>query len=208
MGSTCDMEDIGPLALANARDDGESTTFSTSTCCPSPSPSPSPDLGKCEATGPNCTVEQGGEAVGSGVGRTEDACIVEEAASKNVALMIIPSISQTEENILRDVIRSGLCQQPWMEVKEILSTRALHVLNGFESLYGFDVSKDEKTYEDRRDYVLAALNSFDRPPFTIQRIAEVIVEPQAQYSSTHKLLNSLEKLLSVSTTLPLHHPEP
>ncbi len=200
MGRMCGAENIGPLACANARDEGKSAS-SSSTCCPSPSPSPSPDLVKCEATGSDCTVEQGGEAVGNGVGRTEDACNVEEAASKSVTLMI-PSISQSEENVLRDVMRSGFCQQPWMEVKEILSTRALHVLNGFESLYGFDVSKDEKAYEERRDEVLAALNGFDRPPFTIQRIAEVIMEPQAQYSSTHKLLNSLEKLLSVSTTLP------
>ncbi len=198
----CDTENSAPLVRADARDE-ENPASSSTTCCPSSSP----DLGKCEAAGSDCTVEQGGEAAGNGVGTTEDACNVEEAVSKSVTL-IVPSISQSEENLLRGVMKNGFVQHPWMEVKEILSTRALHILNGFESVYGFEVSKDEKTYEERRDEALAALNGFNRPPFTIQRITEVIMEPRAQYSSTHKLLNGLEKLLSVTTTLPPYQPGP
>ncbi len=196
-----DIESTVPLACAEARDE-DPPPSSISTCCPSPSP----DLGNDETAGSDCTVEQGGEMAGNEVGRTEDACNVEKATSECVNL-VIPSISRSEENLLSDVMRSGFSQQSWMEAKEILSTRTLHVLNGFESLYGFKVSKDEKTYEERKNEVLAALDGFDRPPFTIQRIAEVILEPQTQYSSTHKLLNGLEKLLSVTTTLPPYQPE-
>ena len=37
------------------------------------------------------------------------------------------------------------------------------------------------------------------PPFTIQRIAEVLVAPEKYYTQTHKLCNCLEKLLLVSS---------
>ncbi len=197
----CATENNASLVSDDTRDEETPASLSI-TCCPGSSPDP----GKCKTAGPDCTVEQGG-AAGNGGGMTEDTYNVEEAASKNASLAI-PSISQSEENLLRYVVKSGSIQHPWAEVKEILSTRLLHVLNRFESAYGFEVSTDKKTYEERRDEVLAALNGFNRPPFTIQRITEVIMEPQAQYSSTHKLLNGLEKLLSVTTTLPLYQPEP
>lgn len=40
----------------------------------------------------------------------------------------------------------------------------------------------------------------DGPPFTIQRIAEVLVSPERYYTQTHKLCNCLEKLLLVHST--------
>ena len=45
-----------------------------------------------------------------------------------------------------------------------------------------------------------ASDEFDGPPFTIQRLAEVLVHPGKYYTKTHKLLNCLEKLLLVSST--------
>lgn len=39
------------------------------------------------------------------------------------------------------------------------------------------------------------------PPFTIQRLAEVLVEPEKYYTQTHKLCNCLEKLLLVSSPI-------
>lgn len=40
----------------------------------------------------------------------------------------------------------------------------------------------------------------DGPPFTIQRIAEVLVAPDRYYTQTHKLCNCLEKLLLVTSS--------
>jgi hypothetical protein len=41
----------------------------------------------------------------------------------------------------------------------------------------------------------------DGPPFTIQRLAEVLVAPGRCYKQTHKLCNCLEKLLLVSSSV-------
>lgn len=51
--------------------------------------------------------------------------------------------------------------------------------------------------------LLAMLDEFHAPPFTTQRLCELLVDPMRDYkTSTRKLLNALEKLLTVSSTVP------
>lgn len=40
----------------------------------------------------------------------------------------------------------------------------------------------------------------DGPPFTVQRVAEVLVAPERYYTQTHKLCNCLEKLLLITSS--------
>lgn len=49
--------------------------------------------------------------------------------------------------------------------------------------------------------LLALLESYSQPPWTLQRLVELLDNPRQIYSSTHKFMNSIEKLLSVTTTL-------
>ena len=80
---------------------------------------------------------------------------------------------------------------------------------------------DKEMYLDRRAKLLAMLNVEQEgsrgnrkrrgamippeeygpvePPFTIQRICEILVEPTKYYSQTHKLCNALEKLLLITS---------
>lgn len=68
-------------------------------------------------------------------------------------------------------------------------------------------SPDEEVFRQRWKRVLAALEPPDMvpqnntgPPFTIQRIAEVLLAPERYYTQTHKLCNCLEKLLLVTSS--------
>lgn len=45
------------------------------------------------------------------------------------------------------------------------------------------------------------LKSFLNPPWTIQRLIELLLQPRLIYSTTHKFINGVEKLLSVTTTI-------
>jgi PPP4R2 len=49
---------------------------------------------------------------------------------------------------------------------------------------------------------LSSIPSFGNnlPPFTVQRVAEVLMEPERYYTQTHKLCNCLEKLLLVTSS--------
>jgi len=54
--------------------------------------------------------------------------------------------------------------------------------------------------EDNQQRRLRRERKCDDPPFTIQRIAEVLVAPDRYYMQTHKLCNCLEKLLLVNSS--------
>jgi hypothetical protein len=43
------------------------------------------------------------------------------------------------------------------------------------------------------------LQTFDDAPFTVQRLVELIYEPDVSYKSTHKFMNGVLKLLSVTS---------
>eukprot|EP00533_Pseudo-nitzschia_delicatissima_P003302 CAMPEP_0116086740 /NCGR_PEP_ID=MMETSP0327-20121206/5010_1 /TAXON_ID=44447 /ORGANISM="Pseudo-nitzschia delicatissima, Strain B596" /LENGTH=867 /DNA_ID=CAMNT_0003577799 /DNA_START=166 /DNA_END=2769 /DNA_ORIENTATION=+ len=65
----------------------------------------------------------------------------------------------------------------------------------------------EYIFQQRRQRLMAMLlpsneheKPIEEPPFTIQRIAEVLVAPDRYYTQTHKLCNCIEKLLLVNSS--------
>ncbi|KAJ2510673.1 hypothetical protein H4217_007754, partial [Coemansia sp. RSA 1939] len=77
---------------------------------------------------------------------------------------------------------------PQSEVsKDILATEA-------DSL----VSREIRDLEDRINY---CLQSFDEAPFTIQRIAELLVWPERHYRSAMKFLRAIERVVYVTSTV-------
>jgi len=57
-------------------------------------------------------------------------------------------------------------------------------------------------FQQRRQRLInSVLRRIDGPPFTIQRLAEVLVSPYRFYKQTHKLCNCLEKLLLVTSSI-------
>lgn len=71
------------------------------------------------------------------------------------------------------------------------------VLEDRNSAIGFKRNITQ-SFDSRKEIILELLSRHNlAPPFTIQRLAEVLLNP-TQFSETHKLMNSLEKLLSVT----------
>jgi hypothetical protein len=57
--------------------------------------------------------------------------------------------------------------------------------------------------------VALALQHFDQPPFTVQRLCELLADPCRHYASRQKLQAAVEKLCAVSsTTVTLAPPPP
>ena len=68
-----------------------------------------------------------------------------------------------------------------------------------------DKFKDSKTFEEEKEVILQYFIFFERyflrlsrPPFTIQRIAELTINPEKYYKSCKKILYAYEKLVNVS----------
>ena len=59
-----------------------------------------------------------------------------------------------------------------------------------------------KTYPDRISAILSLLLGFASTPFTVQRLAELLLSPDAIYTSTRKWLNAVTKAVAVSAPAP------
>eukprot|EP01134_Creolimax_fragrantissima_P002858 CFRG2858T1 len=70
---------------------------------------------------------------------------------------------------------------------------AIQLLNGDRVV---DVSEELR-------HVNEGLAVFERAPFTIQRICELILEPKRCYSDSGRFLRGIDKLIRVSSTLPV-----
>lgn len=71
-------------------------------------------------------------------------------------------------------------------------------------LSSYEGHDDTDRFEDRKQKIMDTIDSFEGAPFTIQRIVEVLDNPSKVFSNTRKLLNGLDKLVSVSSLSPEH----
>ena len=69
------------------------------------------------------------------------------------------------------------------------------------------MSVSGETFEEKVEDAKAALVTFNRAPFTLQRFAEILVHPGKHHRNVNKLLNGYEKLLSVTSTVARQDPE-
>eukprot|EP00904_Undaria_pinnatifida_P011137 jgi/Undpi1/7153/HiC_scaffold_22.g09627.m1 len=113
-----------------------------------------------------------------------------------------PRIQRKVNDILRRMAEIGnLPYLGWGDLKVLLAAKMLEVVGAFEKESGFVRAKGGKDYVQQRDELVASLHKCDVAPCSVQRLAEILQEPRRHFSSTHKLMNALEKVLRVSSTV-------
>eukprot|EP00761_Pharyngomonas_kirbyi_P013930 gb/GECH01013960.1/.p1 GENE.gb/GECH01013960.1/~~gb/GECH01013960.1/.p1 ORF type:complete len:251 (+),score=101.79 gb/GECH01013960.1/:1-753(+) len=65
---------------------------------------------------------------------------------------------------------------------------------------------EDDSFESARSRILSTLNLFPEAPFTLQRICELLNDPQRHYKHLRKVMDNLEKLINVSSTLAREEP--
>ncbi|XP_057836823.1 uncharacterized protein LOC131047042 isoform X1 [Cryptomeria japonica] len=129
----------------------------------------------------------------------------------------------TEElrGILEVISRTGKYWHNWTMLKKLLSFRLKqvwwrydyilsYVLTEYhESLMAVDSAACEnliagETYPELVSRLEEALDCFvEGPPFTLQRLCEILLKPQSIYPNISKASLALEKILLVTSTLPV-----
>jgi hypothetical protein len=108
--------------------------------------------------------------------------------------------------VLRRIAASGVVpKNEWrIKVKGIFRARMTECMDESNGRMGFTGRAPQQQYVKRREEVCALLDNYEHDaPFTVQRLAEVLLAPrEKQYCATHKLCNAVEKLLSVSSIAP------
>ncbi|KAK9839629.1 hypothetical protein WJX81_001603 [Elliptochloris bilobata] len=110
--------------------------------------------------------------------------------------------------ILAETATTGLVRYPWPLQRALYAHALSEVLAHFESEAAVEVGPPAllpggESGEAARRRLRGDLEAFgEEAPFTLQRLAEVLLEPRKQYARLDKLVLALEKLLLVTSTVP------
>mmetsp|Transcript_11453 Transcript_11453/g.31936 ORF Transcript_11453/g.31936 Transcript_11453/m.31936 type:complete len:258 (-) Transcript_11453:874-1647(-) len=119
----------------------------------------------------------------------------------------------TEKHLIpiKEIARTGIVCYKWQSLVIVLLHQLRAVLEsgahpseaaskgGEEVLEGL---AEDGGYQETCSRLYELLESFEGPPFTIQRICELLVRPHQHHKTKRKLLFALDKLLSVTSIVP------
>ncbi|XP_077289325.1 uncharacterized protein LOC143913429 [Arctopsyche grandis] len=135
---------------------------------------------------------------------------LEEAARRRPA-----TIPRELDEYLAWVARTGDSVYRWPLVRSLLKEKLIQVLHEFRALTppatAAACSPNVPPFdgEAMRAVALARLDAFPAPPFTIQRICELLAHPRRHYNRLDKFMRAFEKnVLVVSTKEPEPESEP
>jgi serine/threonine-protein phosphatase 4 regulatory subunit 2 len=117
-------------------------------------------------------------------------------------------ISDVLEGYLERVARTGETWFPWPKLKPLFLRKLDDTMQEFfENVPTDDLALcpnvENIKFSEMRERLLKAVGEFTGAPFTIQRLCELITNPQKHYKRTDKFLRGIEKnLLVVSTVDP------
>lgn len=94
--------------------------------------------------------------------------------------------------VVLDIVRTGISCYPWKDLVALLEATF------YECCQSYDLSIDDGNEE--LEHLVKSLHSFDEPPFTIQRMCELLVEPSTVYKTAAAWLFSFEKMVNVGLT--------
>mmetsp|Transcript_14685 Transcript_14685/g.46082 ORF Transcript_14685/g.46082 Transcript_14685/m.46082 type:complete len:192 (-) Transcript_14685:85-660(-) len=101
---------------------------------------------------------------------------------------------------ISDIASFGVTPYPWAALKVLLAASIVQMLNERSQADPVKEVIDGATFSDRLSRLLAKLDSFSAPPFTLQRLAELVLSHGKSYSSTSNLFHAIEKLVHVSSS--------
>ena len=126
----------------------------------------------------------------------------EISASKVLLSRVNVQVTAAHKNIVHVAETGQLKGKIWSMARPLFAARIRDILRHY-TIEGqkFEAAYPGQTFDDVEQEILQALSVFDRePPFTLQRLAEVLAYPLKYYRSLRKLTHSLIKLLSVTST--------
>ncbi|XP_050537684.1 serine/threonine-protein phosphatase 4 regulatory subunit 2 [Daktulosphaira vitifoliae] len=112
------------------------------------------------------------------------------------------------EEYLRYVAKTGNTLFQWTLVKPFIREKILNVIAQFtEQTCLADIppypNVDPFNYEAMKNMLLERFDTFNGPPFTIQRLCELLSTPRKEYNRVDKFMRAVEKNILVVSTCDL-----
>ena len=92
---------------------------------------------------------------------------------------------------------------PWKpELQDIIIQKVNTILHELNQKYPYIEEYPDDTFQRSTERLFNAIRSFDNPPFTIQRLCEILLEPNTcQVKNTNVYMRRLVKMVSVTSTI-------
>jgi len=97
--------------------------------------------------------------------------------------------------VVQEVALNNVFRYPWPVMKSLYHYMLDECLDKVRKTG----SKDDTGIKEAIFELHELLDEFEHAPYTVQRLSEVLLEPQKQYSDVEKMLHSLYILLSVTS---------
>jgi len=106
------------------------------------------------------------------------------------------NIPTTLETVLIKIASNG--EMPfdfeWKQISQLVKRKILYCIDSMNTKAQYQPAEE---YTDSCDLLLQRMEMFTEAPFTIQRICELILEPEKYYKNTNKYIHALLKCLLV-----------
>ena len=117
--------------------------------------------------------------------------------------------SKSKEEIIKQIASGNYGNNillSWKtQIRHIIIEKMTVVLINLNELYPYVKEYPEDTFEENVKRLSNAILSFDCPPFTIQRLAEILIESSPnniyQIKNTNVFIRRLVKMVSVTSTI-------
>jgi hypothetical protein len=86
----------------------------------------------------------------------------------------------------------------WDVVRAMIRDRLSNILDEYYATKGFQGAPITCTFDGVKDELLAQIDAHNAiPPFSTQRLCELLSYPKLEYESTYKLMNAISKLVNI-----------
>uniref|UniRef100_A0A7S4DFW5 Serine/threonine-protein phosphatase 4 regulatory subunit 2 n=2 Tax=Lotharella globosa TaxID=91324 RepID=A0A7S4DFW5_9EUKA len=99
------------------------------------------------------------------------------------------------DEIIRDVAEIGASRYPWEHLKALLIQKLEEVIDAYRVKDSKTLEVDGEAFDTRYKRVLEFMTAFQSPPFTLQRMCELLHEPKRYYTNTEKFFLAFSKLV-------------
>ncbi|CEL91801.1 unnamed protein product [Vitrella brassicaformis CCMP3155] len=116
-------------------------------------------------------------------------------------------IPEDLEAVIRQIANNGVIRYPWELLKHVLAAKIRQVLMEYHTKKPDVKLHQGESFTSHVDAIVKALQDFTGPPFTIQRLCELLSDPRKSYTSTKKLTYAFERMLKVISIIPTAVPD-
>ncbi|KAI9321419.1 PPP4R2-domain-containing protein [Dichotomocladium elegans] len=125
-----------------------------------------------------------------------DACEQPQSSSIEIG----DSLNELEyPDLLRIVAETNHPTRSWDELRQAIKAAVIQQCEIMNTKIA-ENSASRETIEGLRTSIIHAIDRHERPPFTIQRLCELVTYPRRHYRMFIKYLNAVEKVLFVTSS--------